>query len=193
MELLWARLLGDYIGVVFGMQGSCLDARMLGLCPPVFLQLSPIHYQSRRPADLLHTPTSIQTTTAAHDQRHWFLVIFRCPSLPSSAPPRAPRLRLRHSEQRTHGWRPQVPRLRLDLYSFPACRSPYAIPCVFPVTASLPAATDSDATFPFQTQAIVPINVSTAATNLLEGTSLRSLALLRPALTSLPPCPPLLQ
>jgi hypothetical protein len=88
-----------------------------------------------------------------------------------------------------HGWRPQVPGLRLDLYSFSACRPSYAISYVFIVTSphrlpvsatsELLAATgktapDSDSTFHFQIQAIVLISVFTVATNLLEGTHSRS-------------------
>ena len=56
-----------------------------------------------------------------------------------------------------------------------------------------PTATDSDTTFHFQTLAIVPTNASTAATNLLEGTSLPSALLYAapadvvPSLSATPP------
>jgi hypothetical protein len=65
-----------------------------------------------------------------------------------------------------------------------------------PLSAALsryqPPAVSSDATFHFQTLAIVPTNVSTAVTNLLEGTVLASLPFFRRA-DVVPTFPPLVQ
>jgi hypothetical protein len=86
-----------------------------------------------------------------------------------------------------------VPCLWLNLYSVPACRPPYAISCVFacPLLLYPSPQPKTDATFRFQTQVIVPINVSTAATSLLEGQPLAMTPLLRVALTSFLPLSPL--